>query len=68
MKNQAKFNALAFNKNSLVELNDQQLNNVDSGITSSPGCYAAGYVAATISSSFCGAVVLGAAIYGIMQL
>jgi len=33
MKNQVMKNQLAFNKNSLVELNDASLRDVDSGIT-----------------------------------
>ena len=33
MKNQVMKNQLAFNKNSLVELNDASLKNVESGVT-----------------------------------
>lgn len=69
MKNQVNFNTLAFNKNSLVELNNQQMGTVDSGITpalaSSMFCIEVGVA---VSSNFCGAVVVGAATYVLTQL
>ena len=62
-------NTLDFNKTAIVELNNQQMGDVDSGITpalaSSTFCLQVG---AAVSSNFCASVALGAATYAITQL
>lgn len=70
MKTQIKNDVLDFNKSSLVELNDQLINETNSGflpliIASSGGC---AILAAEASSGFCGGLAIGAATYVAMQL